>query len=77
MSIDAKALKAVTLNDNVLLELGSMLTLGRRCKILKDKRAPQPPSDLMSQIYRTVDLKKIDTVVSAVDAWVTEDLLIR
>jgi hypothetical protein len=74
--LDAKSLKAVTLNDNVLLELGSMLTLGRRCKILKDGNAPQPPSDLTSQIYRTVDLSVLDTVTGAVHEWITEDLML-
>lgn len=31
------------LNDNVLIELGSMLVTGRRCAILRDRTAPRPP----------------------------------
>jgi hypothetical protein len=62
------------LNTNMLIELGSMLTMGRRCAILKDKTADRPPTDLSGQIYKSVDFAQSDTVVDAVEGWVTNDL---
>lgn len=66
--------RSETLNDNVLMELASMLTIGRRCMILKDDQAPMPPTDLTSQIFKSVDLADIDAVASRVEEWVTKDL---
>ena len=62
------------LNSNMLIELGSMLVMGRRCKILKDAAAPYPPSDLAGQIYTKVDLDDPTTVVDAVHRWIAYDL---
>jgi hypothetical protein len=62
------------LNSNMLIELGSMMIMGRRCKILKDKRAPRAPTDLSGQIYTTVDLDNSTTVLDAVHLWISEDL---
>jgi hypothetical protein len=62
------------LNENVLIELGSMLIMGRRCAILKDKGAPQPPSDLSSQIYKTVDFEVQVSVSAATHRWLADDL---
>lgn len=63
-----------TLNDNVLIELGSMLTIGRRCLILRDPKAPMPPTDLTSQIFKTVELSDHGAVREAAVAWVAKDL---
>lgn len=65
-----------TLNDNVLIELGSMLTLGRRCMILKDNQAPMPPTDLTAQIFKPVDLVDRDQILSRITEWVAKDLRI-
>lgn len=62
------------LSHNVVIELGSMLTLGRRCMILRDRGAPLPPTDLTAQIYKTVDLTSASAVASAASQWIVEDL---
>ena len=63
-----------TLNDNVLIEIGSMLTIGRRCLILRDAGAPFPPTDLTSQIFKEIDLGDPEAVRVAVLTWVDRDL---
>lgn len=63
-----------TLNDNVLIELGSMLTIGRRCMILRDYQAPMPPTDLTSHIFKTVDLESLHSVAEQTDQWIAKDL---
>lgn len=62
------------LNDNVLIELGSMLTIGRRCMILRDTSAPMPPTDLTAQIFKPVGLDDLDEVAEAVAGWIRDDL---
>lgn len=62
------------LNDNVLIEVGAMLTLGRRCAILKDVDAPTPPTDLTSHVWKTVDLGDGEAVAQATHVWIREDL---
>lgn len=64
------------LNDNVLIELGSMLVTGRRCAILKDRAAPHPPSDLSSHIYKTVDFDYLGTIADAAHRWLADDLML-
>ena len=63
-----------SLNSNVLIELGSMLTIGRRCMILKDPLAPTPPTDLTSHIYKSVVLLDDGAVAAAANAWIDDDL---
>jgi len=63
-----------SLNDNVLIELGSMLMSGRRCAILRDRTAPRPPTDLSGQIYKTVDFDDLPAVAAAAHTWIAEDL---
>jgi hypothetical protein len=66
--------KSNDLNDNVLIELGAMLTIGRRCMILKDESAPTPPTDLVAQIYKPVDLNDLSGVARLAHQWFAEDL---
>lgn len=63
-----------TLNDNVLIEVGSMLTIGRRCMILKDLGAPSPPTDLTSRIYKPVDVSDPSAVNETTVRWILDDL---
>lgn len=62
------------LNDNMLIELGSMLTMGRRCAIIKDRDAPTPPTDLSGQIYKSVNFEDLEEVSEVVHRWIAEDL---
>jgi hypothetical protein len=65
------------LNDNVLIEVGAMVFSGRRCGLLKDPTAPVLPTDVVAQIYKSVDLSDTDAVADAVRAWVRDDLRLR
>jgi hypothetical protein len=62
------------LNYNVVTELGSMLILGRRCAILRDRTAPDIPSDLGAEIYKPVDLDDAHGVRNEAHRWLSEDL---
>jgi hypothetical protein len=72
--LESRDPKRSGLNDNVLIELGSMLVMGRRCAILKDRGAPQPPSDLSGQIYKSVDFDDLAEIREATHRWVRDDL---
>jgi hypothetical protein len=65
---------ATGLNDNVLIELGAMMVIGRRCAMLKDKTATGLPSDLTAQLYKSVDFDDLDAVAAMGHRWVAEDL---
>jgi hypothetical protein len=68
------------INYNLTIEVGSMIVLGRRVAILKDRtidrdqKVEQLPSDLTGRIYKPVDLDDIATVRSALGAWIKTDL---
>lgn len=66
--------KAEGLNDNVLIELGSMSIIGRQCAILKDRTAPTPPTDLSGHIYKSVDLDDLAGIEAAAHRWAVDDL---
>jgi hypothetical protein len=65
---------AAGLNDNVLIELGSMMVTGRRCAMLKDRTALGLPSDLTAQLYKSVDFDDLDAMSAAAHRWVADDL---
>lgn len=62
------------LNDNVLIEVGSMLMTGRRCAILKDITVDRTPSDLVGLLYKSVNLRHTESVATAVETWITNDI---
>jgi hypothetical protein len=62
------------INYNLTIEVGGMLVTGRRCALLKDSSSPPMPTDLVGQIYKSVDLEKPDTVTNAVHRWISNDL---
>jgi hypothetical protein len=66
--------KAEGLNDNVLIELGSMSIIGRQCAILRDRTSPTPPTDLSGHIYKSVDFDDLDGVEAAAHRWAVDDL---
>ncbi len=62
------------LNYNAVMEVGSMLVTGRRCTILRDRTAPDLPTDLAGQIYKPVDFDLVDSVRVATHRWLSDDL---
>lgn len=62
-------------NPNVSLELGYMLAKRRRCLILKEKRLPDLPADVVHRLYKPFDMFDIEGSVSReVARWVDVDL---
>jgi hypothetical protein len=61
-------------NDNLLIETGAMVMAGRRCALLKDKTAPDMPTDLVGRIYKPVDFDDLGSVSDEVHLWAAEDL---
>lgn len=61
-------------NDNLLIETGAMVMAGRRCALLKDKTAPDMPTDLVGRIYKPVNFDDLDGVADEVHLWAAEDL---
>ncbi|MBI4674280.1 MAG: hypothetical protein HY741_21770 [Chloroflexi bacterium] len=60
-------------NPNVAIEIGFMLALQRKVLVLKDKRVPRLPADLIGRIYREFDSYQIeDTVATEIRGWVEE-----
>ena len=62
------------LNYNVMIEAGTMVGTGRRCLLLRDRTAPDLPSDFVGRLYKTVDLDDQATVAAAVREWIKDDL---
>lgn len=62
-------------NPNVSLELGYMLGKRRRCLILKERRLPELPTDVIHRLYKPFDMFNIDNTVRAqVLRWIDVDL---
>jgi hypothetical protein len=62
------------LNYNLVTEVGSMLMTGRRCALLKDDSAPNMPTDLVGQIYKSVNFANQAAVAATLHLWAAEDL---
>jgi len=61
-------------NDNLQIEVGSMLMTGRRVALLKDRDTPDMPTDFVGHIYKPVDFDDLDAVRSTLDQWAQNDL---
>jgi hypothetical protein len=62
-------------NPNVSLELGYMLARGRRCLILKERRLPNIPTDVIHRLYKPFDMFNIhESVQAQVLRWIDVDL---
>lgn len=62
-------------NPNVSLELGYMLGRRKRCLILKEKRLPDLPADVMHRLYKPFDMFDVAGSVSReVARWIDVDL---
>lgn len=62
-------------NPNVSLELGYMLGRQKRCLILKERRLPSLPADVVHRLYKPFDIFDIASTIEAqVGRWVDVDL---
>ena len=62
------------LNSNVLTEIGAMLMTGRRCALFKDQTSPALPTDIVGQIYKSIDLDDVTDLTATVHRWAAFDL---
>jgi hypothetical protein len=61
-------------NDNVLIEVGSMLVSGRRCALLRDRTVKSLPTDFVGQLYKSVDFDDVASVSAEIHRWIANDL---
>jgi hypothetical protein len=60
-------------NPNVALEIGFMQALQRKLLVLKDKRVPMLPSDLIGRLYKEFDSYHMEeTIPPVIRAWAEE-----
>lgn len=60
-------------NPNVALELGFMTATNKRCLLLKDKRMPKLPTDVVGKLYKEFDTYNIaPTISSCIKTWVRD-----
>ncbi|OLT34754.1 hypothetical protein BJF84_17130 [Rhodococcus sp. CUA-806] len=65
-------------NPNVSLELGYLMGRGKRTLLLKEKRLPKLPTDVVHRLYKEFDMLNIDASVEReVGRWVDVDLALR
>jgi hypothetical protein len=69
------------LNHNMLIEVGAMMAIGRRCALLRDRtvsaavgEANPMPTDLVGQIYKSVDFDDLDGIGATAHLWAANDL---
>lgn len=62
-------------NPNVSLELGYLMGRGKRTLLLKEKRLPRVPSDVVHRLYKEFDIFDIDTSINReIKRWIGVDL---
>lgn len=60
-------------NPNVALELGFMLSAHKHCLILKEKRLPKPPTDIIGHLWREFDsFRPTETIAPQVGRWLID-----
>jgi hypothetical protein len=62
------------LNENMIIEVGSMVITGRRCALLKDTTIEKMPTDFVGHIYKDVDFTEVDAVSEKLHRWAAVDL---
>ena len=62
------------LNENMIIEVGSMIITGRRCALLKDETIEKMPTDFVGQIYKPVDFGDVAEVSEELHRWAANDL---
>jgi hypothetical protein len=62
-------------NPNVSLELGYLMGRGKRTLLLKEKRLPRVPSDVVHRLYKEFDIFDIDASINReIKRWIGIDL---
>jgi len=61
-------------NYNLTIEVGGMLTIGRRLALLKDLSIEQIPTDLVGKIYTELNLDDPSAVSAIIHTWLRADL---
>ena len=65
-------------NPNVSLELGYLMGRGKRTLLLKEKRLPRLPTDVVHRLYKEFDMFDIaNSVEREVGRWIDVDLGLR
>ncbi|SMY00182.1 hypothetical protein BLIN101_03430 [Brevibacterium linens] len=65
-------------NPNVSLELGYLMGRGKRTLLLKEKRLPNLPSDVVHRLYKEFDIFDIaNSIEREVGQWIDVDLKLR
>lgn len=65
-------------NPNVSLELGYLMGRGKRTLLLKERRLPRVPSDVVHRLYKEFDIFDIDASIKReVGRWISVDLGLR
>lgn len=60
-------------NPNVALELGFMISQNKRCLLLKDRRMPRMPTDIVGKLYKEFDTYDItNSIHAALSRWVID-----
>jgi hypothetical protein len=60
-------------NPNVALELGFMMALGKPVLILKEKRLPRPPTDIIGHLWREFDSYRVaETISHEISGWLVD-----
>lgn len=62
------------LNENMIIEVGSMVMTGRRCALLKDPTIARMPTDFVGHIYKPVDFADLGAVSDELHRWAALDL---
>lgn len=62
-------------NPNVAIEVGYMLSKGNKVCLLKDKKLPKLPSDLISKMYKEYDSDDVEgTLPKQLELWIRDYL---
>lgn len=62
-------------NPNVAIEVGYMLSKGNKVCLLKDKKLPKLPSDLISKMYKEYDSDDVEgTLLEQLELWIRDYL---
>jgi len=59
-------------NPNVSLELGFMLSMGKRILLLKEDELKTLPTDVVGKLYDSFNISNPDTIKDIVDKWVKD-----